>query len=343
MEADIIEEVARLHGYGNIPTTMPLANIEPTEGVEERELRALKDVLTVHGYSEAVNYSFMNTSDLDSMGIGDNDPRRKCVGLMNPLRSEDAHLRTTLLPSLVRNAAQNLARGSLEVRLFEAARVFMDEGGELPREPMKLGAVLIAEAGPALYPESAEPFYLIKGTVEALLGLLRLTDLSFEPSGEPFLHPGKGAEVLAGGKSAGYLGVLSPDMVSRFDIKTRREVAVFELDLETVSGAVPARPSYSSVPRFPAVERDVALVLDRSVRSADVLAEIREHKSEFVEEASVFDLYTGKGVPEGRKSLAFNIRYRSPDRTLTDEEVDSMHEEIVKRLLSRTGGSLRGA
>ena len=342
IEEDIIEEVARLYGFDNIPTAMPVAGIAPTEGVTSLGIRSLKSALRAHGFHEAVNYSFMNTDDLDDLGIPSDDDRRKCVKLMNPLRSEDEHLRTTLLPAIIRNLSHNVSRGTRKVRLFETSRVFIDIGEQLPEEPNRLTAILLEDEGPALYAENVEPFFALKGVLEALSAGLRVEGLSFKPSSEPFLHPGKAADVLAGDKRIGYIGVLSPGIAQSFGIKTKREIAAFEIDHTALMQAAPEKPSYRSVPRYPAIERDIALVIDRAAHSADIISAVRSSENEFVEDVSVFDVYEGKGIPEGKKSLAVNIRYRATERTLTDQEVDAQHEKIVKVLLEKTGGSVRG-
>ncbi len=341
IEEDIIEEVARMHGYDNIPTAVAVAGIEPTGGKASPHLAALKSVFLTCGFNEAVNYSFMNIKALDKLGVEDNDVRRKCVRVLNPLRSEDEHLRTTLLPALVENLAYNLSRGSGDVSLFEASKVFIDEGDELPQEPLRMAAISHHGSGPALYQETSEPFFRMKGVLEALLETIRVTGIAYTPSKEPFLHPGKGADVLVSGRKCGYIGVLSPDVVEGSGIKTKQEVVVLELDLDMLLSAISEDIQYRPVPRFPAIERDVALVLDKETSSAEVLDAMRTQGSDFIEDVSVFDVYEGKGVPEGKKSLAFNIRYRAKDRTMTDEEVDNLHSALVTHVIRETGGTLR--
>lgn len=341
MEADIIEEVARMHGYGNIPTALPVAGIEPTGGSESPHLDSLKRVLLAKGFNESVNYSFMNIKALDKLGISTHDTRRKCVKVLNPLKSEDEHMRTSLLPALLENLTYNISHGSDDVSLFEASKVFIDEAEELPSEPMRLSAVCHYGSGPALYQETAEPFFRLKGVLEQLLETLRVTGVTYTPTEEPFLHPGKGADILVSGQKSGCVGVFSPKVVADSGIKTKHEVAVFELDLDMLLRSIPDKLEYKAVPRFPAIERDLALVLAKETSSAKALDAIRAHASEYIEKASVFDVYEGKGVPEGKKSLAFNIRYRAAGRTMTDEEVDTIHNTLVKDVLAKTGGTLR--
>lgn len=342
--ADLIEEVARLYGFGRIPTALPVADIASSDKSAKRRalIRQIKTLLCATGYSEAINYSFMNVRNLDLLRIAQADERRKCIEVKNPLRAEDAHMRTSLVPSLMENYIHNLSRGARSISLFEVARVFIDTGEQLPDERLRLGGIHSAiDDTRALYKEGAQPFYIAKGVVEALLDMLRIDDRSFVRSAEPFLHPGKAADVMLAGKRVGCVGVVSPDVLEAFGAKTKSEVVVFDLDLEALLSAAPEKGKYRWIPKHPSVERDIAMIVEKSIYSADVVGAILAYPSEIVEDAAVFDEYMGKGVPEGKKSLAFNIVYRSPDRTLTDEEVESVHKEIVSRILEDTGGQLR--
>ncbi len=349
IEADIIEEVARLHGYGRIPTVVPRAEISCAGSQNRRRLMAdVKEAVKKEGFHEAVNYSFMNTGYLDLLGIPAYDPRRMCVEIKNPLRKEDSHLRTMLVPSLIENFIHNFSRGIKEIRLFEAARVFTlttnrpPSPDTLPRESLRLGGVMFHEAAPSLYRETAEGFYLIKGAVESVLDRLRITEYSFTPSEEPFLHPGKSADLRIANKKIGYAGVLSPAVKEKLDTKAKQDVLLFELDLEALLQAAPECLTYRPIPKFPAVERDIAIVIEEGVPAAEVTGLIKDFPSEFVSEVSVFDSYRGGGITGGRKSLGVAVTYRSPERTLTDEEVDGIHQKIVEHLVKKTGGELRG-
>jgi phenylalanyl-tRNA synthetase beta chain len=343
MEADITEEVARLYGYGRIPTVVPRAEISCAESPARRRLVArAKEAVQEEGFNEAVNYSFMNTEHLDMLGIAQGDPRRRCVEIKNPLRKEDSHLRTTLLPSLIENLKYNFARGVREIRLFEAARVFEARGKRLPHEPLRLGGIRMKAGGPSLYREEAGGFYLIKGAVEAVLDGLRINGCSFTPSAEPFLHPGKSADLNVSGRRAGCLGVLSPAVAERLDIKAKQDILVFELDLDALMNAVPEGITYRPIPRFPAIERDIAILLEEGITSAEVTGLVSDYPSEYIEGVSVFDSYRGRGIPDGKKSLGINVLYRSAERTLTDEEVEGIHTALVGHLLEKTGGELRG-
>jgi phenylalanyl-tRNA synthetase beta chain len=342
IDIDIIEETARLYGYDRIPTAMPTPEMSAaTVSPRHDLLQAVKETLRKEGFHDAVNYSFMNDSYLELLNLPRNDKRRNCVEVRNPLRKEDAHLRTMLLPSLLENYVHNISRGVKDIKLYEAARVFEKTKDTLPTERLSLGAIFSTSKAPSLYSDSTEGFYLIKGALESVLDALRISACSFMPGSEPYLHPGKSVDISIGKEKIGCLGVVSPEVIERLEVKSTQEVLIFEIDLEKLMPHVPRKISYKPVPRFPAVERDIAIVLDDNIKAADVIRLIEDFSAEVTEEVTVFDSYRGKNIPEGKKSLAFNIRYRLPKRTLTDEEVDGIHKGIVERLLKETSGAIR--
>jgi phenylalanyl-tRNA synthetase beta chain len=342
-DADIIEEVARVHGYENIATELPKAEVTARVASPGRRVAfTVKEVLRKEGYHEAVNFSFMDPAYLDILSLPAGDRRRKTVELRNPLTREDSAMRTMLLPSLLENFVLNHARGAAEMRVFEAARVFTRTFEELPAEHLHAGGLSYVERTPSLYPETAEEFFVVKGTVQSVFDRMRVTGYAFLPSGEPFLHPGKSADLAVGGRRMGFVGEVSPQVLEKLDVKPRAPVYVFDLNLDRLLTLLPERVTYEPLPKFPPIERDVAVLLGEEVQAADVVAVIRAFPSEFIEDVGVFDVYRGKGVPEGMKSLGLGIRYRSKERTLTDEEVDSLHKSLVEHLLRETGGHLRG-
>ena len=342
-EADCVEEVARIHGYDKIPSVLPCSRLSADgAGAREDFIRLVGGVMRKSGYSEAVNYSFMNPRALENLALPPNDFRRSAVVLLNPLKQEESLLRTTVIPSLIENLRHNRERGLKNIRLAETAKVFIRTNEEqLPLEPLKLAGIAIEQRTHSFWRDAAEDFYLAKGAVEALLDELRIKDRHFAPSGEPFLHPGKSADLIAGGRKCGYVGVLSPAAAEKFEIRDKEEITVFELDLDVLLGLLPPPPVYKPVPKFPYIERDLAIVVEGGVKAADVIRYIKNYPSEFIEDAVVFDLYTGEKVPAGKKSMAFNIRYRASGRTLTEDEIEVIHAGLVKDLLTHTGGSLR--
>jgi phenylalanyl-tRNA synthetase beta chain len=341
---DIVEEVARIFGFGNIAARNP--KTELSSGVLDRReinLGRVKEAVRKSGFTEVINYSFMNETDLDMLLIPPGDRRRRYVRVLNPLRQEDSLMRTTLVPSLLKNFLYNLSRGAGDIRFFEAARIFIDRGGRLPDEELALGGVLFRENAPSLWKEEAPPFFTAKGALDSLCGEMKMKGVSYVPSAEVFLHKGKSADVLADGARIGFIGELTPGVVEKLDLKIAKpEIVVFELDLERLLAAASEKLRYAPIPKYPAVERDIAIILDDGLTSAEVMKELSGYRSEFIERVELFDYYKGKTIPQGKKSLGYRITYRSPERTLTDEEVEAVHVALVAYILQRTGGELRG-
>ncbi len=352
-EADIVEEVARIYGYGKIPSTLPCTEMS-AGGLSEKQkfVYQAKNAFALAGYNEAINYSFMNINTLDTLGLQMEDPRRLAVKVLNPLREEDAFLRTTLIPSLLENLRYNFTRGIKDIRLFEIARVFVPippvrrvliEGqpGQLPFEPLRLGGCFFREKSYLFWKEPEEDFYRAKGALEEFFDAVKIPDRDYRQGTEPFLHPGKSADIFIGGRRAGYIGALTPTLKEAFEIKAKEDAIIFELDLDLVFESLPGTPVFRQIPKFPAIERDIAVIVGEHIKAGDVLAEIRNYPSPYIEDASIFDLYKGDKIEKGKKSLAFNIRYRSTEKTLTEDEIEEVHRGLVKHLLSATGGILR--
>jgi phenylalanyl-tRNA synthetase beta chain len=341
-DIDIIEETARLYGYDRIPTVIPRPEMSAsTVSHKHTLLQVLKETVRKEGFHDAINYSFMNDGYLDLLNLPTDDRRRRCLEIKNPLRKEDAHMRTMLLPSLLENFVHNISRGIKDIKLYEVSRVFEKTEDILPEERLSLGAIFSTSRAPSLYSEPTEGFFLMKGSVESVLDALRISDCSFIPCTEPYLHPGKSSDITSGKERIGCMGVISPEIIEKLEVKSAQELLFFEMDIEKLMSLSTQAMSYKPVPKFPAIERDVAILLDEDIESAEVISLIEESSEEFIEEVAVFDSYRGKNIPDGKKSLAFNIRYRSSERTLTDDEVDGVHKGIVERLVRETGGEIR--
>jgi phenylalanyl-tRNA synthetase beta chain len=341
-DSDIIEEVARLYGYEKIPTAIPRSDISKGGISRKRRLiSVIKESMRKAGFNEAVNMSFMNEDYFGILDIPGSDGRRRAVALLNPLRKEEALLRTMLAPSLLENLIYNASHDIRDVRLFEISKVFEDTGSVLPHEQWRLGGIYFKEKTPSFYREDAAAFYIVKGAIESLFDELKITDLSFTLSDEPFLHAGQSADIHISGKKAGFLGALSPETIERVGLKTKSGVIIFDLGIDDIIKAAPSSIRYKPAPKFPHIERDMAIILDAGIRAGDVINIIKGYPSEFIEEIAVFDLYKGPNIPGGKKSLAFSIRYRASNKTLTDEEVDAVHKSIVEHIIKETGGQLR--
>jgi len=340
---DVIEEIARIYNFSNIPVRNPRAVL--SDGVLNRKeaiAGKIKESVRHSGFSEVINYSFMNPGDLDKLKLPQGDNRRKYLTVMNPLRSEEALMRTTLLPSLINNFLFNLSRGAGDVALFEFARVFINNGASLPSEELRLCGIYYREQARSVWPENAPSFFIVKGALQSLYQELNLRGLSYLPSQEAFLHKGKSADIYADGNKLGFIGELSPQVAEGLGLKVHRpEIIVFELDIDAVMAASPATRAYVQVPKYPAIERDIAVIMDEGITSAEALDALNGFAPEIMEKVELFDHYKGKNIPQDKKSLAFRIVYRSRERTLTDSEIETVHAELVAYFLQKTGGELR--
>jgi phenylalanyl-tRNA synthetase beta chain len=302
----------------------------------------IKESMIRSGFSEIINYSFLNPLVLDRLRIPISDKRWNLVKIRNPLKREEDALRTTLIPALLENVRYNTSRGERTLRLFEISSVFIPSTGNLPDEVLKMSAVYLRDKRPSLCQHNHDAFYELKGTVENLFHDLKIRDYLFtqEPSlNEPYLHPGKSCMIKVNDEIVGFLGSLHPEVAHDFEVPT--ETNILEMDLERLLSYIPTKITFQAIPKYPYIERDIAIVVSKDVAVADAERSILNTGSEIIESVRLFDIYVGKSIPEGKKSLAFSIRYRAKDRTLTDEEVNQVHAEIIKRLEKDLRAELR--
>jgi len=327
-EADLIEEVARLHGVNDqLPATLPsrrgaIGVLTPAQ----RCRRRAEDALVGRGLNEIVGWSFESPGRDDALRLPRDDPRRRHVVLENPMSEEQSVMRTTLLGSLLGVARHNDARGQGVPDLFESGRVYLAGDARLPDEHHALGALMPGDV------------FAAKGYLEALLRALRV-DALFEAAPQPFLHPGRSAQVRAGEEIVGWVGEVHPLVAREWDLD---QVAAFEIDLDAVTTNAVGVPEYEDLTSFPELHEDLAVVVDADVASTTVLSTIRAAAGTLLARAEVFDVYSGEQIPAGRVSLAIALTFRAGDRTLTDEDVAPLREQIVARLAGELGGELRG-
>jgi phenylalanyl-tRNA synthetase beta chain len=355
-EADLIEEVARVHGLDeHLPTTLP-ADRERVGGLTREQVlrRRAEDAMRDLGFDEIVSWSFHDDGLADRLRLAGDDPRRATVAIHNPLSEDHSEMRTALLGGLLDAARLNRARGAERVALFESGRVYLREGergdgvlggsfaGERPALVSELHRIGGLASGPAPASwrgggASQTDFHALKGTLEALAGQLG-APLEVRPDNEPFLHPGRAAAVEVDGANAGWIGELHPLVARAWDLEGG---AAFELGLAALVAAAGAgHEQYEDVTTYPAVYEDIAVMVDEAVPAAEVRAAVVSGGGELLRSATVFDLYRGEQLGEGRKSLAVRLEFRAPDRTLTDEEVAKRREAITERL-AEIGGTLR--
>ncbi|MEW6244122.1 MAG: phenylalanine--tRNA ligase subunit beta [Bacillota bacterium] len=342
-EVDVAEEVARLWGYDRIETTLPSGKL--TRGGKSARRRwhdAMRDRLLAMGLDEIITYSFVDPATADMLGLGPHDELRRAIPLANPLRPEQSVMRTTLLGGLLETAAHNLKRRIESMRFFELGPVYRPRAlplSELPDERVCVaGAAFGHRKRHFGEPAREADFFEVKGWVENLAAHAGVRP-EFIRSDLVFLHPGRQASVRVGESILGYLGEVHPDVLERYGIGKR--VVVFEIDLDSLYACEAASPRYSPLARFPAVERDLAVMVPRVVSAADVEAIIRREGGSLLEKLELFDVYTGPPVPEGYVSLAYSMRYRSCDRTLSDEDAEAVQARIRESLIREIGASLR--
>jgi len=344
-EEDLLEEVARVFGYDNIPAKLPrgLASLAPEPAHSEAE-RRLRQAMSGAGLDEVVNYSFVAPKSLEVLGL-----KEQPVALLNPLSVEQSVMRTSLIPGLLENLSRSVRHQVTSVCLYETGRAYFrdSEGGQGTRPAARevnraAGLVWGVRGGGASWTQkdARADFYDAKGAVEAVLGALRVEGVTWSPGGPSAYHPRASAEVkLADGTVLGHVGELHPRVVKALGLP--EGVFVFELDTEPLYSAARLVPEYHSLPKFPAVLRDLAVVVPVELANDSVRKVILEVGRPLVEDALVFDVYTGKPIPEGKKNLAYALRYRSAERTLTDVEVTEAHQRIISEVNQRLGASLR--
>jgi phenylalanyl-tRNA synthetase beta chain len=351
-EADVIEEIARLDSLPKLTPTLPGSRRPMTaEGMPagfgtlsaaQRRRRDAEDALAAQGLREVLGWSFTSPEALKRLRLGDGGGAAQALELANPLSAETSRLRTTLLVSLLDAAAHNRARGAERLALFESGAVYLPvEGESLPREPHHLAGLI---AGPARAggwrskPVPPADFFAAKALLGGLLARLRVGWRAV--AGErPFLHPGRGAEVIAGDRETGWVGELHPLVATAWELGDG-PLAAFELDLD----ALPAPPEarYRDLTSFPSVREDLAVVVAEGVSAEDVLAVVREAGRPLLEHVEVFDVYRdAERIGAGSVSLALRLHYRAADRTLRDEEVAARRQEIVEALSKQVGGRIR--
>jgi phenylalanyl-tRNA synthetase beta chain len=337
-EIDVIEEIARVAGYERIAATMPAVHLDGGRMPDRmRRERELKRVLIPQGFYETVTFSFASarTNQLFP-GVGvDGSP----VQLANPINSDEPELRRSLLGGLLSTWRANRNQGARGLAAFTIGRVFWRASG--PREGWRLAGALIGEL-PRLGLRAARPadFADAKGAVEALFDRLRVAErVQWARWQDPPFHPGKAARMRCGDDDVGVVGALHPDVEFELDLDV--PCWLFELDTEKLLPYCPPQLFFTGLARFPVVARDVAVVVDRDFASERVVHFVRHWRPEFVEDVVMFDAYTGASIPPDKKSLAYTISYRAADRTLTDEEVNALHAELVAALTQRLGVELR--
>ena len=332
-DADVAEEIARFYGYNNIPTT--LIQGEATKGGYSPIQMFRNDLsasLVAQGMYEAFTYTFTSPTIFDKLCLPEDSALRNCVKIRNPLGEDSSIMRTTTLASMLTALSYNYNHKNQNVKLFEITKIYLPtEPGKLPNEPEKLVM--------GMYGNGMD-FFDIKGILEASFDSLNMKGISFRQlCDNPTFHPGRTAEVLVGDKVIGVVGEIHPQVLANFDIEVPCYVA--EIDIMGMFETVDADVKFTQLPKFPAAERDIAVLVDKDVAVGDLEATIVKASGALLDNVKLFDVYEGDRIPEGKKSIAFAIAFRAPDRSLTGEEVDKVFNKIVKDLQYKNNAQLR--
>lgn len=337
IEQDLVEEVARIYGYNNLPTSTPTMALELQAKPErQQDLSIFRQQLVASGYQEAVTYSFVDP-ELQKWV----DPETLAVALQNPISADMSVMRTSLWPGLLSTAIYNLNRQQNRVRIFEAGQCFVPgENGALTQN-MALAGLICGSRTPTGWTASKDKvdFFDLKGDLEAVLALTGLAEqFSFTAAEHPALHPGQAAMVSRNGEQVGWIGQLHPKLQAQLDVST--PVYLFQVDVAKVSES--RLPKFSEVSKFPAVRRDLAFLVDSQIASADLMLEARNAGGEHLVDLMLFDVYQSKDIDNKGKSLALGLTFQHASRTLTDDEINLSIDRVVKKLDEKFKAELRG-
>ncbi|MBI5643578.1 MAG: phenylalanine--tRNA ligase subunit beta [Deltaproteobacteria bacterium] len=345
-EIDLIEEVARLFGYDNIPETLPNAPLRSGDpGNGTRLKRAIKDILSHSGFVEVLNYSFVSREMFSLTGPEDKDG----IVISNPITEEQVVMRRSLIPSLIDTLRRNLLKKNEELRIFEVAPVFAppsDPNEKLPVEVWRTAGLMYGPrwAETWNYPKEGLDFFDVKGVVEMLFEGLGITgSLNVGPitdHSKKIFHPGKSAAIIVNGKEAGVFGELHPELKIKFDLK--RPAYLFDIEIDAIIDLAGGAKSYKPLPKFPESTRDIAFIIDENIPYQEIISSIRVLDTKLIERVELFDVYYPSNIPPGKRSLAIRAVYRSRERTLTSQEVDAMHAKVTEELIRKFNAEVRG-
>jgi phenylalanyl-tRNA synthetase beta chain len=341
-EVDMAEEVARIHGFQNVPVSMPAYVSAPDRTREQRRrLQRVAELMTTAGFTEIITMSFVSASAATEFLSADGAAQG--LPLMNPLIDDYSVMRTSLVPGLLSALKRNVSFRSEDLKLYELGRTFSPVAGQdLPREDLRVAGLAAGSRYPLLWNvphDERIDFYDTKGALETLLEGLGVSDVIFVPSQLPFLHPGKSADLFMDGNNIGFVGELAPHKMRDHDLAGN--LYIFEILVEPLLIRSRKETVFRQVPRYPYIERDLSFIIEEKCSGDKIKQLISRLRHDIIASVILFDIYRGESIPEGHQSVAFRIRYQSEDRTLTDEEVQAVHSQVVRALNEELGAAMR--
>ena len=336
IEADLLEELARVYGYNKMPVTHISAQMILKPKTERQlSLATIRRQLVARGYQEAITYSFVEPKIQDLVC-----PGQETIALNNPISADMSVMRTSLWPGLLTAMQYNLNRQHNRVRLFESGQRFIPEGGALPKQDVMLAGAITGRREPESWAESGESvdFYDVKGDLESVLALGgKSTEFKFQQAEHSALHPGQCAAITVNGEVIGHIGAIHPLLQKKLDFT--QTIYLFELKLSAITNA--EVPEFAELSKYPEVRRDLAIVINRKIDAQAVLEAVREAAGSYLQNLRLFDIYEGKGIDLKEKSLAIGLTYQHSSRTLNEDEVNASVDSVVDLLKSRFDASLR--
>jgi phenylalanyl-tRNA synthetase beta chain len=343
---DITEEIARLFGYNNIETTFPMIPADarhPDKKIDSR-YRA-KEMMTGLGFSEAINYSFISKQSCDHLELPADDPKRKLVHILNPISEDQAVMRTSLIPGLLQTMKYNISQQNKNLKIFEIGHAFFHAGKE-DRQPDEIEMLAGLWTGKRIdstwfSKEMACDFYDVKGIVEELLRNTGIINAAFTrmPAESCFYtRPGHTARIIYENEPMGLVGEVHPNVIRNYDLK--QTAFIFELNIDRLIQSIPDTKSAQPIPKFPAISRDITLIIDKDIETYKIIQSVELFQEELVENLHLFDVFEGDPIPKGKKSVSFRVTYRSSEETLEDNRVNDIHKNITARLMKAFDATL---
>lgn len=339
-EADLIEEVARMYGYNNIPITRPLGNQQGGKNFKQKFEDITNEFMLAAGLDEIINLSLTGEDNYKPLQLSNDSILKNWVKIKNPLSEAYAVMRTSMIPGVLEVLSKNAKRQLDKMNVFELGHVYIQQEGE--EAYLQFAKLAGASMGydEDCWNSDAPDFFYLKGILEAYFERIGLKDLEFKSTKVSYLHPGRTAKIVTGDEDLGIMGEVLPDIIEEMDLKER--TAVFQLNIDKILKKVNLIQKYEDLPRYPAAERDLAILVEKDIQSAALLKVIINNAGKLLKNVDVFDLYQGDQIPENKKSIAFKLLFQAEDRTLKDKEVNDLFNKIVKELENQFAAKIRG-